>query len=163
MSVDPPHTLPEGGRRYEGGHRYRVRVYYEDTDAAGVVYYANYLKLAERARTEALRDLGVPHCELTAQFGLMFMVRRANLDYLRPARLDDSLVVVTQPLVVGAACVELRQTFHREADASRILVSVTIRLACVRQTDARPARIPARWRDALAGLSSGRETSPGVR
>jgi tol-pal system-associated acyl-CoA thioesterase len=65
-------------------HRYILRVYYEDTDAGGVVYHANYLRFAERARTEALRDLGVPHAEMTAEFGLMFMVRRVKLDYLAP-------------------------------------------------------------------------------
>jgi acyl-CoA thioester hydrolase len=137
----------------DGAHHYFVRVYFEDTDAAGVVYYANYLKLAERARTEALRDLGVPHAELTARHGLMFMVRRAKLDYLGPARLDDSLVVVTRPLARGAASVELRQSFHRAADAGRALVVADIQLACVRQGDLRPARMPPRWRAALATLS----------
>jgi acyl-CoA thioester hydrolase len=135
------------------GHRYRVRVYYEDTDAAGVVYHANYLKLAERARTEALRDLDVPHADLSREHGLMFMVRRAKLDYLRPARLDDSLVVVTQTLGVGAASVDLQQTFMLENDAERALVVAEIQLACVRLTDTRVARMPPRWRDALAALT----------
>jgi acyl-CoA thioester hydrolase len=136
-----------------GAHHYECRVYFEDTDAAGVVYYANYLKLAERARTEALRALGVPHAELTAQHGLMFMVRRAKLDYLQPARLDDSLVVATRPLAIGAASVELRQTFHRAGDADRRLVVADILLACVRQSDMRAARMPARWRQALSALA----------
>ena len=135
----------------EGAHHYACRVYFEDTDAAGVVYYANYLKLAERARTEALRDLGVPHAELLANHGLMFMVRRAKLDYLHPARLDDLLVVATRPQAIGAASVELRQTFHRAGDAARLVVA-DILLACVRRSDTRAARMPARWRDALAGL-----------
>src|SRR3954466_3255692 len=91
----------------DGQHRYAVRVYYEDTDAGGVVYHATYLRFAERARTEALRDLGIPHSQLVAEHGVMFMVRRIKVDYLGPARLDDSLVVVTQPLVVGAASLEL--------------------------------------------------------
>jgi tol-pal system-associated acyl-CoA thioesterase len=135
-----------------GAHHYVVRIYFEDTDAAGVVYYANYLKLAERARTEALRELGVPHAELTSQFGLMFMVRRAKLDYLGPARLDDSLVVVTRSLAVGAAAIELRQSFHREGEADRMLVVAELQLACVRQSDMRPRRIPPRWRVALLAL-----------
>lgn len=135
-----------------GAHRYRCRVYFEDTDAAGVVYYANYLKLAERARTEALRDHGVPHAELTALHGLIFMVRRAKLDYLRPARLDDSLVVATWPKAIGAASVELAQTFHREGDTGGALVVAEVLLACVRQSDMRAARMPVRWRDALARL-----------
>jgi tol-pal system-associated acyl-CoA thioesterase len=86
-----------------GEHRYAFRVYYEDTDAGGVVYHANYLRFCERARTEAMRDAGIPHAEMTSQHGLMFMVRRVKLDYLAPALLDDSLVVVTRPLKVGAA------------------------------------------------------------
>lgn len=137
----------------QGGHRYLVRVYYEDTDAAGVVYYANYLKLAERARTEALRDLGIPHSELTSLHGMMFMVRRAKLDYLRPARLDDSLLVVTQALVVGAASVELRQSFHLNEGGGEALVVAEIQLACVRQDGMRAARIPPRWRAALSALA----------
>jgi acyl-CoA thioester hydrolase len=135
-------------------HLYRCRVYFEDTDAAGVVYYANYLKLAERARTEALRDLGVPHAELVAEHGLIFMVRRAKLDYLRPARLDDSLTVATRALAVGAASVELRQTFHRDGNAEAALVVADVLLACVRQSDMRAARMPARWRAALTGLTT---------
>src|ERR1700743_2725756 len=90
-------------------HRYPVRVYYEDTDAGGVVYHATYLRYAERARTEALRDLGIPHAELVERYTLMFMVRRIEVDYLRPARLDDSLTVVTEPLAVGGASMTLRQ------------------------------------------------------
>ena len=136
------------------GHRHAIRVYYEDTDAGGVVYHANYLRFAERARTEALRDMGVPHAELVSQHGLMFMVRRVKLDYLGPARLDDSLVVATRPLEIGAAVVDLRQEFLR-GDA--LLVAIDIRLACVRVSDARPARMPARWRDALA---AGLEIAP---
>lgn len=131
-------------------HRHAVRVYYEDTDAGGVVYHANYLRFAERARTEALRDMGVPHAELVSQHGLMFMVRRVKLDYLGPARLDDSLVVVTRPLEIGAAVLDLRQDFLR---AEALLVSIDIRLACVRLADQRAARMPLRWREAfVAGL-----------
>src|ERR1700735_3643878 len=80
----------------DGRHRYAVRVYYEDTDAGGVAYHASYLRFAERARTEALRDLGIPHADLLQRFTLMFVVRRIEVDYLRPARLDDSLTVVTE-------------------------------------------------------------------
>jgi acyl-CoA thioester hydrolase len=137
----------------EGAHHYPLRVYFEDTDAAGVVYYANYLKLAERARTEALRDLGVPHAELTADHGLIFMVRRAKLDYLRPARLDDSLIVESRALAIGAASVELRQTFRRAGNATEALVVADVLLACVRQSDMRAVRMPPRWREALAVLA----------
>ena len=95
-------------------HRYPVRVYYEDTDAGGIVYHANYLRFAERGRTEALRDLGVPHAEMSALHGLFFMVRRIKVDYLAPARLDDSLVVETTTLAIGAATVDLRQDVLRD-------------------------------------------------
>jgi tol-pal system-associated acyl-CoA thioesterase len=135
-------------------HRFHARVYYEDTDAGGVVYHANYLKLAERARTEAMRALGAPHAELLRLHGLMFMVRRAKLDYLRPARLDDSLVVVSRSLAVGAASVELRQAICLEHATDRALVVVDIQLACVRLADMRAARIPPRWRDALSALAA---------
>jgi len=84
-------------------HRYEVRVYFEDTDAGGIVYHATYLRFAERARSECLRDLGFPHAELVARHGMFFVVRRAKLDYLRPARLDDLLVVTTEVLTVGGA------------------------------------------------------------
>jgi len=92
-----------------GRHHYTLRVYYEDTDAGGVVYHAAYLRFAERARTEALRDLGIPHATLVAEYGLIFVVRRIKVDYLRPARLDESLTVVTEPVHVGGASVVLRQ------------------------------------------------------
>ncbi len=103
MNGHPASTLAEGR------HAYTLRVYYEDTDAGGVVYHASYLRYAERARTEALRDLGIPHAALVARYGLMFVVRRIKVDYLRPARLDALLTVVTEPLAVGGASLVLRQ------------------------------------------------------
>jgi acyl-CoA thioester hydrolase len=127
-------------------------VYFEDTDAGGVVYHANYLRFAERARTEALRDLGAAHAEMTSLYGLMFMVRRVKLDYLASARLDDSLIVVTRFLALRAASVELRQSFFRNGE-DRPLVVLEALLACVRVADQRPGRVPERWRVALMSLS----------
>ena len=95
-------SIPRDGR-----HLYPLRIYYEDTDAGGIVYHANYLRFAERARTEALRDMGIPHAEMVGQFGLMFVVRRIEVDYQRAARLDDSLTVVTESVEVGGASVVL--------------------------------------------------------
>ncbi len=136
-----------------GRHLYPLRVYYEDTDAGGVVYHANYLRFAERARTEALRELGVPHQDMTSLHGVMFMVRRVKVDYLGPALLDDSLVVVTQALAVRAASADLRQVVVRApAPQQRPLVAMEIELACVRLSDHRPARVPRRWRDALEAM-----------
>jgi acyl-CoA thioester hydrolase len=148
MSFHPAGTLREGA------HHHVLRIYYEDTDAGGVVYHAAYLRLAERARTEALRDLGVPHADLVSEHGLMFMVRRVKMDYAGSARLDDLLVVTTRPLKIGAASVDLRQSFVREGEAGGDeLVNVEIQLACVRLADQRPVRIPPRWREALSRLA----------
>jgi len=130
-------------------HRFPFRVYYEDTDAGGVVYHANYLRFAERARTEALRDAGIPHAEMVERCNVMFMVRRAEIDYVRPALLDDLLVVETETLDVGGASVVLRQVVR---GPNGICASLRIKLACVAIEGTRPARIPPRWREALAAM-----------
>jgi acyl-CoA thioester hydrolase len=146
MNLHPPAALRNGA------HHYPFRVYYEDTDAGGVVYHANYLRYAERARTEALRDLGVPHSEMTSQHGVMFMVRRVKVDYLGPALLDDSLCVITRPFAIRAASVELNQRVVRREALERPLAELDVWLACVRLADQRPARLPVRWREALNGM-----------
>src|SRR5690348_18172653 len=115
LPQDMPSGRPEAGPVGEGAirdgqHHFPLRVYYEDTDAGGVVYHANYLRFAERARTEALRVMGIPHAELVERHGMMFMVRRAEVDYVRPARPDDSLVIETETLAIGGASLSLRQT-----------------------------------------------------
>jgi acyl-CoA thioester hydrolase len=128
-------------------YRLKLRVYYEDTDAGGVVYHARYLAFAERARTEALREAGVAHDELVTQFGLIFVVRRIEMHYLRPVRLDAEVIVETGPWALGAATVDVRQRFVVAGhETGRLLVG----LACIRVADGRPARIPLRWRDALS-------------
>jgi len=131
-------------------HNFAIRVYYDDTDAGGIVYHANYLRFAERARTEALRDLGVPHAALVNNFGLMFVVRRVKLDYLRPARVDDSLIVLTTVSRLGAASVGLTQMVMR---ADERLAVAEVGLACVDVVTARPRRLPAAWRSALRDFS----------
>jgi acyl-CoA thioester hydrolase len=150
-----PGSIPSDGR-----HRYAVRVYYEDTDAGGVVYHATYLRIAERARTEALRDLGIPHAELLQQFTLMFVVHRIEVDYLRPARLDDSLTVVTEPITVGGASVLLRQDVRGPLGSCAVL---TVRLACVTPGNGRPGRMPQRWRTTLKAMcNSARSAGDGA-
>lgn len=129
---------------------FALRVYYEDTDAGGIVYHARYLAFAERARTELLRGLGLTHVELRESHGLMFVVRRAEVDYQRPARLDDWLRVVTTVGRVGGASCVLRQAVARDDGPVAV---VTVRLACVRLDDGRPARWPARWEAVLAGVA----------
>jgi acyl-CoA thioester hydrolase len=133
----------------QSSHRYSLRVYYEDTDAGGVVYHANYLRYAERARTEALRDAGIPHARLVEQFRLMFMVHRVEMDYVRPAMLDDLLVVETETMDVGGATVLLHQTVRGPGG---VCVKLRIKLACVQIGGNRPARIPPEWREAMAGM-----------
>jgi acyl-CoA thioester hydrolase len=143
MNRNPP-SIPPDGR-----HRYEVRVYYEDTDAGGVAYHASYLRFAERARTEALRAAGIPHADLLERFTLMFVVRRIEVDYLRPARLDESLTVLTEPLDVGGATVTLRQDVRGPDGSCAVL---TVRLACVKPGEGRPGRLPPRWRAVLQDM-----------
>ncbi len=94
-------------------HRFPVRVYYEDTDLAGIVYYANYLKFIERARTEWVRSLGIDQGRLKAEAGIVFAVRRVEADYLLPAHFDDMLEVETDCLETTAARVVLAQRVMR--------------------------------------------------
>jgi acyl-CoA thioester hydrolase len=133
-------------------HRYTLRVYYEDTDAGGIVYHATYLRFAERARTEALRDLGIPHAALVERYNLMFVVRRIKVDYLRPARIDESLLVLTEPLAVGAASATLRQTVTGVDEGAGPRAVLEVGLAAVRLDDHRPGRLPAPWRETLKAM-----------
>jgi acyl-CoA thioester hydrolase len=120
-------------------HTWPVRVYWEDTDAGGVVYYANYLKFLERARSEWLRALGIGQTELARDDGLVFVVRHFAADFLRPARFDDLLVVRSRLMELGGASLTLEQEVVRDA---AILLTARVRVACVRTGDFRPARIP---------------------
>jgi len=129
-------------------HVYPLRVYYEDTDVGGVVYYANYLKFAERARSEMLRLIGFPHGEMMRRDGLAFAVRRCEADFIRPARFDDVLEVHTGSIDMEAASLWLDQRVKRDGDD---LVVLRIRLACIAE-NGKPARLPAELRTALAAL-----------
>ncbi len=120
-------------------HELPVRVYYEDTDAAGIVYHANYLKFAERGRTEFLRDVGFDHQTLAEVYGLVFAVAHCDTDFVRPARLDDLLLVRTVVLAARGARLELEQTVLR-ADATIARLAVT--LAILDRVAMRPKRLP---------------------
>ena len=120
--------------------RIPVRVYYEDTDAAGVVYYANYLKFMERARTEWLESLGFPLAAFEREHGVVFVVHRCEIDYLLPARLNDALTVSVEPVKFGAATIKARQDVRRGND---LLTSALVTLACLDAQRWRPARIPS--------------------
>lgn len=116
-----------------------VRVYYEDTDAAGVVYYANYLRFCERGRTEMLRALGVDQRKLRADQGIVFVVARIEADYLRGAELDDALQVISSLHTIGAATVLFDQQVLRGEEC---LFRTKVTIACVDWVRRRPARIP---------------------
>ena len=126
-------------------HSMPLRVYYEDTDAAGIVYYANYLKFAERGRTEMMRELGFAHSGIAAALGTLFTVRRLSADYRMPARLDDLLMVETRIVALGAATLTLDQQIRRDGS---VLVAVDMLVACVGR-DGRPRRVPPALRAAL--------------
>lgn len=125
--------------------RHRVRVYYEDVDLAGIVYYANYLRFYERARSEALREAGVDQTALRAE-GLVFAVSRFEADYLAPARFDDLLTVETETTRLGAASLHMEQRILRD-DAP--LNRARLRVAFM-DVEGRPRRMPAALREALA-------------
>ena len=129
-------------------HSFAVRVYYEDTDLAGIVYYANYLKFIERARSEWVRGLGVDQTRLRAEQGIVFAVRRVEADYLRPAKFEDDLMVTTELLTIGGARIELRQEVMRGEE--RLFTALVVRV-CL-QDSGHPARVPADIRAALQPL-----------
>ena len=146
MNSLPVRSLDRSTPSHAVVHRFPVRVYYEDTDAAGIVYYANYLKFAERGRSEWLREFS--EAEALKSGGLLFVVRRCEIDYLQPARLDDLLEVATTVTAFAGATLDLRQIVRR-GDTDLVVMNVT--LACLNAAG-RPARLPAALRTALATL-----------
>ncbi|MFN4154773.1 MAG: tol-pal system-associated acyl-CoA thioesterase [Paracoccaceae bacterium] len=126
-------------------HRFELRVYYEDTDLAGIVYYANYLKFIERGRSEWVRSLGVDQARLRAEEGIVFAVRRVEADYLRPAVFDDLLGVTTGLVELGGARIVLDQAVWRGEER---LFSARVVLVCV-GPGMGPVRIPEGVRAAL--------------
>ena len=128
-------------------HSHPVRVYYEDTDLAGVVYYANYLKFIERARTEWVASLGVDQMALKAREGIVFAVRRVEADFLRPAKFGDDLVVETVLQALGGARIVLEQVVTRGGE--RVFVAV-VTLVCLSE-DGHAARLPAEVRAKVSG------------
>jgi acyl-CoA thioester hydrolase len=120
-----------------------VRVYYEDTDAGGVVYHANYLRYMERARNEWLRDMGHPVEQIVAQEKKLFVVRSVEMNFLRPAKLSDDLRVSAEVVLSKKASMQLRQEVRREAgDSDELLVSAVVELAMVDSKSFRPVRLP---------------------
>lgn len=132
-------------------HRHQVRVYFEDTDAGGVAYHATYLRWAERARTESLRAIGLPHSLMIERHDLMLVVQRIDVQYMRPARLDDLLTVTTAVREVRGASVVLEQVVWPEDEASP-LAKLAVGLVCVKREGVRPAPIPEPWRGAFRAM-----------
>ena len=131
-------------------HLFALRVYYEDTDLAGIVYYANYLKFIERARTEWVRGLGVDQGRLRAGQGVVFAVRRIEADYLRPAKFDDELVIETRLVALTGARIVLEQVVVR--GPARLFVAM-VTLVCLAQAGV-AVRLPDALRRALAAASA---------
>ncbi len=120
-------------------HHYRLRVYYEDTDLAGIVYYANYLRFIERARTEYVRAMGVDQVALKTDEGIVFAVRRVEADYLAPAKFDDELDIETRIEQTGGARLVMRQEVRR---AGQLLFAAMVTIVALTETG-HPARLPA--------------------
>jgi acyl-CoA thioester hydrolase len=118
---------------------WRARVYWEDTDGGGVVYYANYLKFMERARTEWLRAMGHSQAEIAEQFGFVFAVVEVKVNYRRPARLDDELTVTCLPVPEGKASIRFKQVIRKGDDT---LADGEVRVACVDAKTFRPRPLP---------------------
>jgi acyl-CoA thioester hydrolase len=141
-------VVPPQGAFHDGRHVFPIRVYFEDTDFTGIVYHANYLRFIERARTEMLRELGLHqgaiHAGETGE-ALFFVVARMQLEFLRPARMDDLLTVETRPLKITAAVIELEQIVRRETEklfTARVLIAAL--------ADGKPRRLPPGIREKLA-------------
>lgn len=141
---------PTSGRITDGVHVLPLRVYYEDTDAAGIVYYANWLRFLERGRTELLRVLGQEHSALKTERGLNWVVRRCAIDYLKPARLDETIEVRTSCGELRGASLDMLQEATRGTD---VLVRAELMVACMGE-GGRPVRLPPQVREALGKVAS---------
>ncbi len=128
-------------RQHEPAFAFPVRIYWEDTDAGGIVFYANYLKFFERARTEWLRSLGLVQSQLREETGGIFIVSETSLRYLQPARLDDELIVTAQLQEAGRASLIIAQQ-ARNRTSGALLCEASIRIGWVDAQTLRPARIP---------------------
>ncbi|GLU30586.1 tol-pal system-associated acyl-CoA thioesterase [Trinickia caryophylli] len=142
-------NTPSSRPQADSGIFWPIRVYYEDTDAAGIVFYANYLKYFERARTEWLRACGVEQSRLERESGIFFVVRRTTVDYLAPARLDDMLTVESRVERLRGASVDFMQQLRC---GDRVLASGAINVACLERLTFRPVALPP---EVVAALREG--------
>jgi len=137
------------------GFAWPARVYWEDTDGGAIVYYANYLRYLERARTEWLRARGHSQQELARDPGILFTVVSLSVDYRAPARLDDELAITCEPALEGAASLRFAQRIYRAAaGGGQLLLEADVRVACVDARTMRPQRLPRFLTAALAAPGS---------
>ena len=129
-----------------------VRVYYEDTDAGGVVYYANYLKFFERARSEWLNHLGIDQARLLVE-DIAFVVKNADVDFNRPARLNDELEVVSRITKMRGVSLKFEQQLYIKGDRQQVMCEGRIKVACLKLESFTPCRIPAAVREELQRVS----------
>ena len=139
---------PEVGLVKNGIHIFPVRVYFEDTDSGGIVYYANYLKYAERARTEFLRFMGYSHATMMSDYSLALVVRRCEVDYFKSAYLDDVLAVHSGNVEMKSASLLIEQIITRKTDE---IAKIHVKLACIGEAG-KPERLPNKLTDALLPL-----------
>lgn len=127
-------------------HSFNFRVYYEDTDAGGIVYHANYLKFAERARTEMVSDLGVSNTTLKNDHNLIIVVRHIDINYFLPAHLEDKLTVRTTVEDIGRTSFLLKQEISKE---SLSIATLLVKLVCIDSNTRRPVRVPTILKEKL--------------
>jgi tol-pal system-associated acyl-CoA thioesterase len=140
----------------------KYRIYYEDTDAGGVVYYANYLKFFERARTEMIRDLGFSQQELAKKENIIFVVKNCQISYNYPARLDDKLLINSEMLSIKGPIINIRQTIYKILDKSDVknnddkgknLADLTVQIIVVRADSFKPCRLPNNIADIFSKIA----------
>ena len=150
MNKEVAELLPPSGEFSEGEHLYPVRVFYEDTDAAGIVYYANYLRFAERARSELIRKFGWNHgAMMSGDEKIAFAVRSCSINYLHPAKIDDALLIKTSVVEVKGASLTMKQNIYRN---DLLMVEVLVVLVALALNSGKPARLPAQVKEALSSL-----------
>ncbi|HET9428527.1 MAG TPA: tol-pal system-associated acyl-CoA thioesterase [Allosphingosinicella sp.] len=143
-TIDQPYE----GAWVDGTHHFALRVYFEDTDVAGIVYYANYLKFIERARSDMLRSMGIDQRSVLETSGGVYVVAEAQIKYRRPAKLDDALLVLSQVKAVRAASCVIHQRVMRE---SELLADAMITAAFL-SSEGRPQRQPPAWMETFERL-----------
>ena len=127
-------------------HKIDIRIYYEDTDAGGIVYHSNYLNFAERARCELLRSVGLECSKIGEEYGFLFVVKAVEIDYIKPARLDDALQVVTSTETIRNTSFQMRQIVQKNG---KDLCNMLVTLVCVEANEIKPVKIPETLREKL--------------